>query len=259
MFIIGFSFSVNQADAAPQKAFRSCAALRKAHPQGIAMNRIKARSTGARISASLYRLNRALDTDRDGIACERGERRSAPIVPTTISPATTSPSVTTAVTLPPTTITPATTTTTIPVGSSRFVPHPFGSAVVRPRDGWEIQVVSVISDATSIVLAENMFNDRPGAGGQYFIARVRATYRGTGSDSFGGSFRLRAVGQAGNSYTTFNDSCGVIPSPISSNRTFSGGSVEGNVCWAIASVDASTLVMYDEGFSSSDLAFFALR
>jgi hypothetical protein len=221
----------------------SCAAIRVLFPRGIAISKAKAKKTRATVSRRLYRTYRVLDTNKNGIACERREKPVPTQTPsgnqTTSPPATTTP--------PP----PA-------VGSTRDNPHPFGTAVTR-SDRWVIQIVSTIPDATSLVLDENMFNDPPDSGGQFFIARVRATYVGAGSDTFSGSFRLRSVGTAGNSYTTFTDSCGVIPDPISNNRTFTNGVIEGNICWAVSSVDAASLVMYDDGFTSDGLVFFALR
>jgi hypothetical protein len=119
---------------------------------------------------------------------------------------------------------------------------------------WRVSVVSVTPDATAAVLAENQFNDPPAAGRQFFIARVSATYLGPGSARFDGSYRLRAVGPSAVSYSTFQDSCGVIPDPLPDPDVFSGGTVTGNVCWSVTTADAARLVMFD-----SPLAFNAQR
>jgi hypothetical protein len=145
-----------------------------------------------------------------------------------------------------------------PKPGSRENPYPFGSAVLL-SDGWRVRVESITPDATAAVLAENMFNDPPPAGDQFFIARVSATYTGAGSESFGGSFRLRAVGASAVSYSTFEDSCGVIPDEISSADVFTGGTVSGNVCWQIRSSDAASLLMYDDAIGSDTKIFFSLR
>jgi len=132
-----------------------------------------------------------------------------------------------------------------PTGS-RGSPHPAGSTVAL-IDSWELTVMGVQRDATAAVLAENQFNEPPAQGNQFFIVRVRATYRGGGSDFFDGSFRLRTVGAArAVGYTTFEDSCGVIPDPLPSSEVFSDGSIEGNLCWSVATNDAASLVLFDD-------------
>ena len=125
---------------------------------------------------------------------------------------------------------------------------PFGTTVEvrgeRDTDHWEITVLGTTPNATSIVLDENRFNDPPEEGNQFYIVRVRAKYLGPDSTSFRASSRLRALGDEGVVYTTFGDSCGVIPDELNSYRElFTGGQEEGNECWQIASTDADSLVM----------------
>ncbi len=144
-------------------------------------------------------------------------------------------------------------------GSSRENPVPLGQAQGL-SDGWTMKVLSFTPDATAAVLAENMFNDPPAAGTQFSIARVEATNTSTSPGSFGGSFRLRAVGPSNVTFTTFNNSCGVIPDPISSTQVFPGGVIAGNVCWQVPTTDVAGLVMYDaDAISSSSWTYFALR
>ena len=81
------------AEAAPAK-FRSCAALAKAYPGGVAETRkADARTPGVqKVSRALYRANRHLDRDRDRVACERdaGAPAVAPATPAApVAPATT--------------------------------------------------------------------------------------------------------------------------------------------------------------------------
>jgi hypothetical protein len=115
--------------------------------------------------------------------------------------------------------------------------------------GWQVVVNSVTPDATSTVLARNQFNDKPKPGEQFFIANITVTYNGQGSGRFDGRYRLRTVGAASVSYSTFDNSCGVIPDELPDSETFSGGSLSGNVCWSIRSSDAASLVMYDNPLS----------
>jgi hypothetical protein len=118
-------------------------------------------------------------------------------------------------------------------------------------NGWTIIIRAVIPDATALVLEANRFNDPPPEGRQFFVATVSATYTGPGSAQFSGSFRLRAVGASAVAHSTFDDRCGVIPNPLPDAEVFTGGTIEGNVCWSIRSSDATSLVMYDDANVSS--------
>lgn len=140
-----------------------------------------------------------------------------------------------------------------PVGT-RTNPIPLG-AVAALGDGWRLTVVSTTPYANDVVAAHNQFNDPPAAGRQFYIVRVRAAYVGNRSDSFGASYRLRAVGTSAVSYSTFEDSCGVIPDEVTSATVFPGGTIEGNVCWSVRSSDVESLVMYDD----TSKKFFRLR
>jgi HEAT repeat protein len=149
--------------------------------------------------------------------------------------------------------------TEFPLGS-RENPLPMQKYSVTSSDGWKITVMSVIPNATSMVLNENMFNDPPKEGHQFFLAKVRACYTGQGSDRFDGSFRLRAVGASNVAYSTFENSCGVIPNPISDAEVFTGGCIEGYIGWEIRSIDAKSLVMYDSplSFGNTERVYFQL-
>jgi len=134
---------------------------------------------------------------------------------------------------------------------TRDDPVPIGTTIDL-GDAWQIRVLQVYPDATNMVLRENQFNDPPKPGNQFFIARVRAKYTGSGSDTFGGSYRLRAVGPSSVGYSTFENSPGAISDPLPDSEVFSGGVIEGNVGWEIKSSDASSLVMYDNPISFGD-------
>lgn len=142
-------------------------------------------------------------------------------------------------------------TTPRQAAGTRDDPIPIGTAVDL-GDGWEIVVLDVVPDATNIILRENMFNNPPTAGNQFFLARVRAKYSGEDSDTFGGSYRLRAVGPSSVGYSTFQNSPGVIPDLLPDSEVFSGGVIEGNIGWEVKSSDASSLVMYDSPISFGD-------
>ncbi|HZQ34663.1 MAG TPA: hypothetical protein VFD32_01940 [Dehalococcoidia bacterium] len=149
---------------------------------------------------------------------------------------------------PPPTPSPSPTPSPTPVvAGTRDNPLPIGTAVDL-GDGWQLKVLSVQPNATQAVLARNQFNARPPADHQFFIAQVQATYTGSGSAKFDGGFRLRTVGAGAVSYSTFDDSCGVIPNELPDSETFTGGTIAGNLCWDIRSSDAGSLVLYDNPF-----------
>ncbi len=148
---------------------------------------------------------------------------------------------------------------------SRAEPLPFGEpAEIRfdATDHWELTVVGVTPDATTLLLAHYRGNVSPDGGKQYFVATVRAKYLGPGSASFAAGYRLRAVGDGGAAYTTFgrDDSCGVVPNGFQQRELFTGAEEEGAVCWTITSTDADFLVMIVEQDRASDgRAWLALR
>ena len=161
--------------------------------------------------------------------------------------------------------TPTPTATPMPAIGSRGNPVPLGTSLeVRnsDTDHWEVTVLETTPDAAALVLEENRFNDPPGEGNQFFIAKVRAKYLGPDSTRFGGNFRLKALGDGGVVYTTFGNSCGVIPDSLPDPELFTNGMIEGNECWEIASTDADSLLMIlEREFLSTEgsRAWFSLQ
>jgi hypothetical protein len=139
---------------------------------------------------------------------------------------------------------------------NRENPIPIGTAV-DVGDDWEVTVLSVESNATNQVLAEAEYNDPPEAGRQFFIAEVSVTYTGENADTFSSS-ELAAVGQSSVAYSTYKDSCGEIPNELPSREVFPGGTITGNVCWSIESVDAESLVMYFRNADHDNRVFLSL-
>ncbi|MEZ4530671.1 MAG: hypothetical protein R2855_06525 [Thermomicrobiales bacterium] len=149
----------------------------------------------------------------------------------------------------------ATGTTSTGAGT-RANPIPLGETA-RIHPDWELTVVSVTPDATEMILAENTFNEPPADGQQYFLATVRLTYVGATSDQFYVS-DLNAVGQSAVGYNQFDDDCGTIPNELPTRELFTGGTIEGNVCWAIASADADSLVLYDNYGPSDERVYLSM-
>jgi hypothetical protein len=128
--------------------------------------------------------------------------------------------------------------------------------VVPFAGGWNVQILSVTPNATSLVLAENQFNDAPAAGHQFFLARVSATYAGEAQARFDGSFRLRVVGDSGVVLTTFSNSCGVIPDDLPDPEVFPGGTIVGNLCWEVPTTDVAGLVALDRPFLADPIPLY---
>ena len=200
------------------------------------------------------------------------ELTQSPTLTPTLSP-TQPPTMTAIPTLTSTTL-PTPTSTAIPTPASTPVPAakrltgslgsqgnpvPFGQTVKVEQ--WEITVVKTVADATKEVLNRSTWNDPPGEGNQFFMVTVKAKFRGSGSTRFDGSYRMRALGPSGVVYTTFENSCGVIPDKLADPELFKGGQIEGAVCWEIVSEDADSLVMIldPDAFSDGKRVWFSLH
>lgn len=145
-----------------------------------------------------------------------------------------------------------------PVGTSSN-PVPFGTTF-RLGNGWSLKVDSITPDATAIVMAENMFNEAPAPGRQFFIATVTVTNVSSGDTRFRDA-DLRSVGSLNIPYTTFTNSCGVIPNSFlfAGSEAFPGGSLTRNVCWQVSTGEAGNLQMFHEPLFGGSRVFFALR
>jgi hypothetical protein len=141
---------------------------------------------------------------------------------------------------------------------TRANPIPIGDAA-RIGD-WSIAVQRVAPEGTEAVLAENQFNDPPQDGRQFFLINLAATFSGANSGSVLGDLRFQAVGESNVAYTTYDPSCGVVPNELDFTEVFSGGTIEGNICFQIESGDEQSLLLYIEpGFSlEEERIWFAL-
>ncbi len=137
-------------------------------------------------------------------------------------------------------------------GSERSDPIAVGDA--GTIGDYDITVLEVTPNADDVVAAENQFNEPPAEDEQFYIARISVTYTGSDKGTPASDLNFQAVGTSNSSYTTFDNSCGVVPDdPFSTSELFEGGVVEFNICWAVASIDVDSLVMYVEPlFSLND-------
>jgi hypothetical protein len=154
-------------------------------------------------------------------------------------------------------------TATFAAPGSRQNPYPLGTAV--PLYEWRFKVNSAIINANTEVEAYGN-NPPPPAGAQYTLVSVTATYTGGGSGSVGmwlGYEEDIVLVGASNAEYGIDDgffTCGPLD-PTSSGEVFSGQSVTGNLCFEIASNDASTLLL-NGSLNKYDLyqnIWFALR
>ena len=144
----------------------------------------------------------------------------------------------------------------------RAHPYPVHKSVVIPSsDGWKLRVNKSVPNATQQVLDENMFNDKPAAGRQFFMINVKLTYVGKGSSSPYSGLTLKALGRSNVAYD-YSDDCGVTPNELDDfKKVYSGGSISGNVCFSVKKSDVSSLLLLVEpGFSFDDTErFFRVR
>lgn len=140
----------------------------------------------------------------------------------------------------------------IPVGTSATVGN------------WSIKVTEAVPNATDMIMAENMFNDPPADGRQFYLVSIEAQYLGGGEDTanfwIDSSFHM--LGDRAVAYGSSDASCGVIPgSLLDMPEVFEGGVVTGNVCFSVPSDEVeSFLLMADEGFSlDGQSVFYALK
>ena len=146
-------------------------------------------------------------------------------------------------------------------GSGETRDSPLGVGETGVVGDYEITVLSVTPNADDLVAAENEFNDPPAAGEQFFIARLSVTYTGSETGNPALDLNYQSVGDSSASYTTFDNSCGVVPDDeYTLTELFEGGSAEVNICWAIDRDDADSLEMYVEPLFdfNSDRIWFSL-
>jgi hypothetical protein len=149
----------------------------------------------------------------------------------------------------------------VPPGD-RLNPYPLGRAVDL-GDGWRLEVNSATINADAEVEAVtdqygDHVNPPPPAGAQYTLVNVSMTYTGGGSASLGDYLysygNLDAEGAGNAPYQV--GYCTPPPVDLSAvGQVLSGQTETGNLCYEIASDDASTLLLSGTAFVN----WFALR
>ena len=211
------------------KRHNSCESLNNLYLRGVAVSKKAAEKEIGQdtfltlISKSLYKINRHLDANSNGIACGFLEPENFR-TPTYLCGTQTElwfPSLTADDTY-------ARCTSSDPV-----------------MGGWKIEVIGVTPNAETAILADYHGNKPAPPGEQYFIAKLRITNLNTTSADFPET-QLGTLGTSGRKYTHFGDSCESFTdirlfAPFSPNE-----SRIANFCWKIKAVDAEGLVLYFE-------------
>lgn len=74
--MFNFAVEVKIAPSVDAAAFDSCKALLKQYKSGVAVSKAKRGQSKAAVNSKIYRLNKALDVDNDGVACDKDDRGS---------------------------------------------------------------------------------------------------------------------------------------------------------------------------------------
>ncbi|HEX3090669.1 MAG TPA: hypothetical protein VHQ23_18590, partial [Ilumatobacteraceae bacterium] len=121
-------------------------------------------------------------------------------------------------------------------------------------DGWRLQILNVNADAAAVISAENQFNDPPPAGSTFTLVTVALGYFGLEDPKTTFETTISAVGA---SNVELVGSCGVVPQELSNfGDVFSGGVVQGNICFVTTPEDAASLQVYGtSGFFGGDPVF----
>jgi hypothetical protein len=111
---------------------------------------------------------------------------------------------------------------------SRGNPFLIGQPVHNPE--WQV-TLGAPQEAGAAIAAENQFNDPPKPGMEYQIVPVTATYTGEKTGTAGFDIAVKFVGSDNR---TYDDNCGVIPSPLNDvGALYKDGTAQGNVCVAV--------------------------
>jgi len=206
----------------------SCESLNKLFLRGVSVSKKAIVKEGqdtffTLVSKSLYKINRHLDANNNGIACGFLEAENF-----------------------------RTPTFLCGTQAERWSP-PLSADDTYSRctssdpamGGWKIEVVAVTPNAEIAVLAESHVSKPAPPGEQYFIAKLRVTNLNQTSVDFPET-QLGTLGTSGRKYTHFGDSCESFTDirlyePFSPNE-----SRIANFCWRIKEVDAAGLVLYFE-------------
>jgi hypothetical protein len=146
-------------------------------------------------------------------------------------------------------------------GDGRLRETPLALGQVGQVGDYAVKVVSVTSDATTVVLAQNLSNVSPVPGNVFFMVRVKMAYTGEGTEIPWLYPDFSVVGTIDQAYSLSNSDCGVIPDSIVDAPASSVDGIVFNVCWSVPQTESDSLVMCAEPRGPSqntDIVWFSL-
>ena len=231
--------------------YSNCKQLNKKYPAGVAVSSSKAWTMFMKTSRILYKANKKLDLNKNGVVCGALDPESqvsktiscvdGPMPPQTTSTTTSTSStvVTTTTTLPASYYKIFPTTTTLPV-SQRLVPC--GSVGEIKDNYWNFQVLSVSTDSDEAIQM-TMSDAEPALPGRtYVVATMRATNMSTRSRN-PDLVMMKAVGRSGHEYKNVeeNDRCpGFL---FSLDDIPAGKTAIHRICWSVTFEGVANLYM----------------
>ena len=130
-----------------------------------------------------------------------------------------------------------------PPGSTLDDAFPKGE-VMTGSDGTQIRVVSIARDAWPLISAKNQFNNPPKEGNRFFMVRLEITNPPDALQSVTlSTYDFELIGDNRVVYTQFDEGCGLIPDELDS-EIFSGGSIEGNVCFELPTDEGGLILIH---------------
>lgn len=109
--------------------------------------------------------------------------------------------------------------------------NPYWVGTTFSTGDWRIKAGVTDTDVWDQVRDENMFNDPPKSGHRFVMAPFTVTYKGSGSEQPWLSVDTDFLGGNKRIYTTYGNSCGVIPNSLNDvDDLYEGGRATGNRC-----------------------------
>ena len=145
-----------------------------------------------------------------------------------------------------------------PLGVTRENPVLSGDSYVTP-EGWEIEVTDFDADAYDRLFEENQFNEPPASGFNFSIIRLKITNVSAEQPDNLSNTDFTFAGSRNVGYTTFQDSCGVVPDRLESNDVFRGGTVEGNICFQTGQTEDGFALYTSLSFEEENVRWFSVE
>ena len=243
-------------------SYSSCKQLNRKYPAGVAAHSSKAWTFLMKTSPILYKANKKLDLNKNGVACgpldpESEVSKTLSCVDGLMPPQTTSTTTSTSSTVVTTTTTmPAwyyeiyPTTTTIPV-SQRL--RPCGSVGEIKGAYWKLQVLSVSTDTDVVQQITRSDAELALPGRTYLVATIRATNLSTRSRN-PDLITMKAIGGSGHEYKNVEDSDRCPGFLFSARDIPAGKTAIQRICWSVTFEDIANLYMTPWAMGDDQLA-----